>query len=133
MLSKAKNNSGARYVAASVAALGLDYVLTLALYHLFPVSLSVAAGITFFAVGIAFYFVHEFWTFREDTSAVSARRMVANFGVLCLAGAVRIALIALLEHLRPPVGLWVSLYFAIGVAGSFSTNYLLNRFLVFRR
>ena len=133
MIERLKKSSGARYFAAGLVELGADYVLTLALYHLFPLSLSVAAGISFFAVGIAFYFVHEFWTFREEASAFSTRRMAANFGVLCLAGAVRVALIALLEHFRPPAGIWVSVYFAIGVAGSFTTNYLMNRYVVFRR
>ena len=54
-------------------------------------------------------------------------------GVLLLSGAVRVAVIAALEWVRPPAGLWVSVYFAAGVGASFSTNYLLNRYFVFRR
>lgn len=126
-------HSGIRYFAASLAALGLDYGLTLALFHLAGLSLTLAAGISFFAVGLAFYFVHEFWTFRGEGSAFSLKRMGGNLAVLVAAGAVRVGVIGLLEALRAPEGIWVSLYFAAGVACSFTTNYALNRFFVFRR
>nr|WP_321359151.1 GtrA family protein [uncultured Hyphomonas sp.] len=128
-----RENPGARYFAASLAALAIDYVLTLALYYLTRLDLSVAAAIAFLLVGAVFYLVHEFWTFRQETSRFSARRMIANLGVLCLSGAVRVAIIAALEWVRAPAGVWVSAYFAAGVAGSFCTNYLLNRYFVFRR
>ena len=128
-----QRSRGARYFVASLAALALDYVLTLTLYRTLPLDLSVAAAISFFCVGALFYLVHEFWTFREATSRFSAARMAANIAVLCVAGAVRAGIIALLEHLRTPEGLWVDAYFALGVAGSFATNYILNRHLVFRR
>lgn len=132
-MQRLKESPGARYLAASVAALAADYLLTLALYYLVHLDLSVAAAISFFAVGAVFYLVHEFWTFQDETSRFSGKRMAANIAVLCVAGAVRVGLIALLEALRAPEGLWVSLYFGIGVAGSFTTNYVLNRWVVFRR
>ena len=117
-----------RYLAASFAALGLDYGLTLALFQLAVMNLTLAAGISFFAVGLAFYFVHEFWTFRDEGSAFSLKRMGGNLA----AGAVRVGVIGLLEALAAPEGIWVSLYFAAGVACSFSTSYAFNRFFVFR-
>ena len=132
-MQRLKESPGARYFAASLAALAADYVLTLALFYAFRLNLSVVAAISFFAIGAVFYLVHEFWTFREETSRFSGRRMAANLGVLCVAGAVRVGLIAVLEALRAPEGLWVSIYFALGVAGSFTTNYVLNRYIVFRR
>jgi putative flippase GtrA len=46
---------------------------------------------------------------------------------------VRVTIIAVLEWLQSPAGIWISAYFAAGVAGSFTTNYLLNRYFVFRR
>jgi putative flippase GtrA len=128
-----RESPGARYFAASLAALTLDYALTLGLYYLVRLDLSVSAAIAFFAVGAVFYLVHEFWTFRQETSQFSTRRMAANMAVLVLSGAVRVGVIALLEWARAPVGFWVSAYFAAGVAASFSTNYLLNRYFVFRR
>ena len=132
-MKRLRENPGVRYFAASLAALAVDYAITLALYHLAGMDLSVAAAISFFSVGAVFYLVHEFWTFRQETSRFSGRRMAANMGVLCLSGAVRVSIIAALEWLRAPAGLWVSAYFAAGVAGSFCTNYLLNRYFVFRR
>lgn len=121
-----------RYLAASFAALGLDYGLTLALFQLAVMNLTLAAGISFFAVGLAFYFVHEFWTFRDEGSAFSLKRMGGNLAVLVAAGAVQVGVIGLLEALAAPEGIWVSLYFAAGVACSFSTSYAFNRFFVFR-
>ena len=132
-MTRLKDNPGTRYFAASLAALAADYVLTLAIYYLARLDLSLAAAISFFTVGAVFYLVHEFWTFREATSRFSGKRMAANLAVLCVAGGVRVGLIALLEALRTPESFWVSLYFAMGVAGSFTTNYVLNRYLVFRR
>lgn len=128
-----RHSPGARYFAASLSALAIDYIVTLTLYYLAGLDLSVAAAAAFFLVGAVFYLVHEFWTFRQQTSRFSARRMTANMGVLVLSGAVRVAIIALLEWARTPAGIWVNAYFAVGVAASFSTNYLLNRHFVFRR
>ncbi len=128
-----RENPGARYFVASLAALGIDYAVTLALYYLTGLNLSAAAAIAFFLVGAMFYLVHEFWTFRHASSRFSARRMTANLGVLVLSGAVRVAIIAALEWAQTPAGIWVSAYFAAGVGGSFITNYLLNRHFVFRR
>ena len=131
--SLAPGTPATRYLAASLAALIADYVLTLALYHLAGLALPVSAAISFFIIGAFFYLVHEFWTFREESSRFSAARMAANLAVLCAAGGVRVGVIAVLVGLRAPEGLWVSLYFACGVAASFTTNYVLNRHLVFRR
>nr|WP_321511658.1 GtrA family protein [uncultured Hyphomonas sp.] len=128
-----RESPGARYFAASLAALAIDYVVTLALYYFAGLDLSVSAAIAFIAVGAVFYLVHEFWTFRQESSRFSTRRMAANMGVLILSGAVRVGVIAALEWARAPAGIWVSVYFAAGVGASFSTNYLLNRYFVFRR
>ncbi|RAN39538.1 hypothetical protein HY26_02145 [Hyphomonas sp. GM-8P] len=132
-MKRLRENLGVRYFLASLAGLGVDYAVTLLLYHLAGLDLSVAAAISFCLVGSVFYLVHEFWTFRQETSRFSARRMIANIGVLLLSGIVRVAIIAVLEWLQSPAGIWISAYFAAGVAGSFTTNYLLNRYFVFRR
>ncbi|KCZ47649.1 hypothetical protein HY17_04025 [Hyphomonas sp. CY54-11-8] len=132
-MKRLRENLGVRYFLASLAGLGVDYAVTLLLYHLAGLDLSVAAAISFCLVGSVFYLVHEFWTFRQETSRFSARRMIANIGVLLLSGIVRVTIIAVLEWLQSPAGIWISAYFAAGVAGSFTTNYLLNRYFVFRR
>ena len=132
-MKRLRENLGVRYFLASLAGLGVDYAVTLLLYHLAGLDLSVAAAISLCLVGSVFYLVHEFWTFRQETSRFSARRMIANIGVLLLSGIVRVTIIAVLEWLQSPAGIWISAYFAAGVAGSFTTNYLLNRYFVFRR
>ncbi|MEZ5998479.1 MAG: GtrA family protein [Hyphomonas sp.] len=127
------NSHGARYFVASLAALAVDYVFTLFLFHAARLDLSTAAAISFFSVGAIFYLVHEYWTFRHETSRFSGRRMAGTVAVLCLAGVLRVAVIFALETLRAPEGLWVTAYFCLGVAVSFTTNFLASKYLVFRR
>ena len=124
--------AGVRYFLASLVALVIDYLATLFLHRGFGLALSVAAGLSFLVVGLIFYFVHEFWTFRRSSSALSVRRLVANLVVLVISGALRVAVIFALEIWRAPEGIWVTLYFLAGVACSFTANFVLNRFVVFR-
>lgn len=128
-----RRSPAARYFAASLSALIADYAMTMIVFRTGIIGLAEASAISFVFVGLLFYLVHEFWTFREADSEFSAARLAANLAVLFTAGAVRVGLIALLEHMRTPAGIWASVYFAVGVAGSFTTNYALNRYIVFRR
>ncbi|WP_112061361.1 GtrA family protein [Hyphomonas pacifica] len=126
-------SSGLRYLVANLCALGVDYLLTLSLFHFADADLSFAAGVSFILVGFLFYFVHEFWTFKSADSRFSRQRLIGNLTVLLVAGAVRVLLIFVLESWKAPIGILATIYFGIGVAGSFVTNFMLNRFFVFRR
>lgn len=132
MLSDALDRPVIRYTLASAAALALDFALTFALRIWTPLSLTASAAIGFAVVSVAFYFVHEFWSFRRDTMGVSGVRLAQNLLVLSVAFLGRVGTIAGLDWLYPsniPLGI---VYFAIGVAVSFSTNFLLNRYWVFK-
>lgn len=122
-----------RYFLASVAALCLDIFLTLTLHTLTPLPLYVCSGIAFVSVGIVFYFVHEYWTFRAVESRASAGRLVRNLATLALSLATRVSSIAVMESLLPPEGLLATLYICIGAGLSFTVNFLVNRFWVFRK
>lgn len=124
-------SSGIRYALASIAALGVDFVLTLILYAATPLPLYACAAISFVMVGVAFYFVHEHWTFRAEGSRTSAMRLVRNLFVLGCAFLARVAAIAALEFLHPADGLLPVIYFGIGAGLSFTINYLVNRAWVF--
>lgn len=124
--------SEVRFALASLAALGLDAVLTLALSYATPLSLTASAAIGFLTVGVAFYFVHEFWTFRRPASGVSVKRLLGNLGALTAAFVSRVGTIGLLETAMPPAWWMEPGYFAMGAAISFTVNYLVNRLFVFR-
>jgi len=126
------SRTGIRFALASIAALGLDAVLTLSLSYATPLSLTASAAVGFLTVGIAFYFVHEFWTFRRPASGVSLKRLLGNLGALLAAFSSRVGTIGLLETAIPPAWWMEPGYFAAGAGVSFTVNYLLNRLIVFR-
>ena len=124
--------SAGRYTAASVLALALDFVLTLSLRAFTPLSLTLAAAISFVAIAFLFYFVHEFWTFRRSEQGFSGKRLSQNLLVVGIAFVARIGTIAALEWLHPSDYALGMVYFCIGVACSFTINFLVNRYWVFR-
>ncbi|MEM9225418.1 MAG: GtrA family protein [Pseudomonadota bacterium] len=131
-LSTAIDQDAIRYAAASVAALLIDLVLTMSLRGLTDLSLTLSAAIAFITVGIAFYFVHEFWTFKRAGSAWSPVRMAKNMAVLACGFTGRVGVIGLLEWFHAP-GFWLGfIYFGAGVGVSFTINYLANKHLVFQ-
>ncbi|MEL6857794.1 MAG: GtrA family protein [Pseudomonadota bacterium] len=121
-----------RYTAASAAALVLDFALTFTLRGFTSLSLTASAAVSFIIIAVVFYFVHEFWTFRREDKGVSGKRLSQNLLVVGLAFAARIGIIAGLEALHPSGYLFGMIYFCIGVVGSFSINFLVNRYWVFR-
>jgi putative flippase GtrA len=122
-----------RYALASVAALCLDIVLTLVLHSLTPLPLYVCSGIAFISVGFVFYFVHEYWTFRAVESRASMGRLIRNLAVLALSLATRVGSIAVMEFVHPPEGLLAPVYICVGAGLSFTVNFLVNRFWVFKK
>ena len=123
----------ARYGLASVAAFGLDLVLTMALRFGGHLSLTLSAAIAFISTGLIFYFVHEFWTFRDASSTVSTGRLVRNFTSLGAAFCVRVGIIGALELFRAPGPVLALVYFGLGAAASLTVNFLINKFWVFTR
>jgi putative flippase GtrA len=123
--------SGIRFAIASLAALAADFALTLALHSVSPLPLYACAAISFVVVGLAFYFVHEHWTFGHANARNSSTRMAKNLAALACAFAARVGVIALLESVRHPEGLLAALYILTGAGVSFTVNYLANRLWVF--
>lgn len=130
---KTPSSSGFRFALASVAALAADFLLTLALHGFSPLPLYACAAISFVAIGCAFYFVHEHWTFRDPASRTSPTRMAKNLIVLACAFVARVGIIGALEFLHQPDGLLAAVYVLAGAGVSFSVNYLANRAWVFAR
>ncbi|MBL8532066.1 MAG: GtrA family protein [Hyphomonadaceae bacterium] len=121
-----------RYTLASAALLAFDFAITFLLHGIAGVSLTLSAAVAFVAAGALSYFVHEFWTFPRDHAALSSRRAVQVFVVLAAAFSGRVGVIAILEAWRAPDAILALIYFAAGVAVSFSINFLANKLWVFR-
>lgn len=121
-----------RFVAASGAALAADFALTMSLRLFAGLSLTLSAAVGFATVGAAFYFVHEYWTFRREGSAASAKRMIQNLTALGLAFSSRVATIGVLEWLHSPGAVLDVVFFGAGAGVSVSVNYLVNRYWVFK-
>ena len=128
----AQLGTGARFVLVSGLAVGTDFLLAFTLRTFTGLPLSVSAAITFVAVGVMVYFIHEHWTFRREDSQTSSSRLIKNLLVNCAAWISRVAIIAVLERLQEPHGfVMAGLYFTAGAGVSFTINFLANKFWVF--
>lgn len=121
-----------RFFLVALAGTAVDYVLTMLLFMLTDLPLSVSAAIAFVTVGIVLYFVHEHWSFERENSKASAGRMGRTFLANFLAFWARVGLIAALEALYAPDALLGTVYYGMGAAASFTINYLAGRLWIFR-
>ena len=121
-----------RFFLVALAGTAVDYVLTMLLFTLTDLPLSVSAAIAFVTVGIVLYFAHEHWSFERENSKASAGRMGRTFLANFLAFWSRVGLIAVLEALHPPDALLGTIYYGMGAAASFTINYLAGRLWIFR-
>lgn len=64
-----------RFFLASLFGLAIDIALASALHYLAGFSLVAASASALVMAAVIMYFVHEFWTFRSATSAVSGSRL----------------------------------------------------------
>lgn len=96
--------SGARYLAVAVIGFAADLGLALALNRLLGLDLTLAAGGGFVGALLLNYLMFEFWVFRADRAALSARRLAATAGSAVIALAVRLAAVAGLGALIQPEG-----------------------------
>lgn len=121
-----------RFAAVIVAGLAVDLTTAFAVAAAVgtPVAVGAAAG---FLVGALFNYVcHELWTFREEGRSLSPNRaslyLISAVLVLC----VRVLVAsALSPWAASPSSRFAVLIVAAGV--SFVMNYLLSRFMVYRR
>jgi putative flippase GtrA len=123
-----------RFFAVSVAAFLIDFTLALVLREVFTLRVSVAAVISFIVVWISTYFAHEYWTFKRTDSKAHAGRLTRNLLSNMAALTTRFTVIFLLELVHPhPATLLAAGYLLAGAGCSFTLNYILNRFWVFKR
>jgi putative flippase GtrA len=123
-----------RFFAVSVAAFLIDFTLALVLREVFTLRVSVAAVISFIVVWISTYFAHEYWTFKHQDSKAHPGRLTRNLLSNLAALTTRFTVIFLLELVHPhPATLLAAGYLLAGAGCSFTLNYFLNRFWVFKR
>lgn len=123
-----------RFLFVSIVAFLVDIVLALALREVFHLSVTLAAAISFIVIGIATYFVHEYFTFRSADSKASGGRLARNLVSSIAAFTTRVTVIAILEGIATPDSTFLAAaYIAAGAGASLAVNYTLNRFWVFSR
>lgn len=121
-----------RFATVIVAGLAVDLGTGWSLANLADVPLVYAAGIGFFTGALFNYVLHEYWTFRAPESRLSLRRAVLYLAMMCVTLGARLSVVFLLAP--QATGRLGSLAVLIAAAGvSFIANYLLSRFVVYRR
>lgn len=122
-----------RFTLVAGLAVMTDFVLAYTLRTFTDMPLYVCAAITFVIVSSVVYFIHEHWTFRHESSRTSGERLVKNLSVNGAAWFSRVAVIFVLETMREPDNVVLAFfYFGCGACVSFTINFVVNRFWVFR-
>lgn len=121
-----------RFVAVLVAGLVIDLGSAWGLTNIVGLPIVLSAVIGFLAGAVFNYILHELWTFRSSESHLSVRRAALYLSLMLLILGVRLAIITVLSPvLSGPVGSLLLLIAAAGV--SFVVNYLVSRFIIYRR
>ena len=121
-----------RFTVVIVGGLTIDLSVAFLLTELAQLPLTVSATIGFLAGALFNYILHELWTFKAANATVSPVRaalyLASSFITLC----VRLVTISLFEPFAAgPLSRLAVLVTATGV--SFIANFLLSRFVIFRR
>ena len=121
-----------RFTVVIVGGLTIDLSVAFLLTELAQLPLTVSATIGFLAGALFNYILHELWTFKAANATVSPVRaalyLASSFITLC----VRLVTISLFEPFAAgTLSRLAVLVTATGV--SFIANFLLSRFVIFRR
>ncbi|WP_322994224.1 GtrA family protein [Castellaniella sp.] len=119
-----------RYAVVVVGGFALDFSIALLVLHWLSFSLPAAAVTGFVCAFAVNYLLHEFWTFRREESAVSARRV----GLVLAAALAALAVRAGFLTVTAPYAATMPLQYGLLVAAaglSFIVNYILLRLFAF--
>lgn len=133
MIDRLLNIDTVRFGVVSVLGLGIDisFAWLLATLAGLPLPLAAVGG---FAAGAAFnYMLHEYWTFRAAESRASIQRGLIYVAVLAVVLGARVAAVAILERSILAGTSQKLEALLLATAFSFAVNYVLSKYLVFRR
>lgn len=121
-----------RFALVIGAGLAIDLGTAWCLANLAGLPLAAAAVAGFLAGALFNYVLHELWTFRAPGRGLSVSRAALYLAMMAGILGVRLVIIAALSRvLSGPAG---SLAVLVAAAGaSFTVNYLLSRFVIYRR
>ncbi|WP_322996499.1 GtrA family protein [Castellaniella sp.] len=120
----------ARYAVVVVGGFALDLSIALLALHGLSFSLPAAAVTGFVCAFAVNYLLHEFWTFRREESAVSARRLGLVLAAALAALAVRAGFLTLTAPYADSMTLQYGLL-VVAASLSFVANYILLRLFTF--
>ena len=131
-LAKLLSSQIVRYFCVVISGLIIDLGIGWTLANFAGLPLVYGAAVGFFAGAVFNYVLHEFWTFKADDSRLSLKRAVLYVVMIGVTLVARLGVVAVLTPLASgKIGSLSVLIAAVGV--SFVVNYLLSRFVIYRR
>lgn len=118
-----------RFLAVTVLGVVIDLAIAFALNRWLGVPLPLAAAIGFTLAAALNYVIHQTWSFRGGSRALSVKRAGLYALVALVTLAVRVAIVAQLD--RALAGAWPLAILVCGAGGSFVVNFVLSKFYVF--
>ena len=122
----------ARFGVVTGLSLGLDLAVAWSLRTLIGANLVLCVGTGFLAGASFNYVVHELWTFAAASGRLSLRRWAMYVGAMSFVLALRLLTILALGSLVPGQVDETIQVLLIASAISFTVNFLVSRFLIFR-
>lgn len=125
----------ARFLAVAVAGLGVDAAATFLVRLGIGLSLTASGAIGYLAGAIVVFMAHEFWTFPDADKSLRGlpRRLLLYAASQGLGFVVRVAALAGLGIALAVAPFSDILVFCGAVALSFVVNFLVSRFVVFKK
>lgn len=121
-----------RFAVVLVAGLAVDLAVGFTLATLVGLPLALAAAVGFGAGALFNYVLHEFWTFGGADDGLSPVRAGLYVMSSLVSLGVRVAVVAALSPLAVDAAARLGVL-VVAVGCSFVANYLLSRFVVYRR
>ena len=122
----------AKYGAVVLIGLGIDFGVTLMLWHIAGLRLELSAAVGYLLALVVNYVAFEFWVFDSEASVFSALRLAQTVLVAGMALSARVGVIWLVQNLLGRAAREAMAAMLLGYMASVLINYLLLQ-LVFAR
>jgi len=122
----------AKYGAVVLIGFGIDFGVTLMLWHIAGLRLELAAAVGYLVALVFNYVAFEFWVFDSEVSVFSARRLAQTVLVAGMALSARVGVIWLVQRVLGGAAREAMAALVLGYMSSILINYLFLQ-LVFAR
>jgi len=123
----------AKYGAVLVIGLGIDFGVSLTLWHIAGLRLEFCAAVGYLVALILNYVLFEFWVFDAEASVFSAMRLAQTVLVAGMALSARVGVIWLVQKALGSAARGAMAAMLLGYMSSVVINYLLLQFVFARQ